>query len=512
MSFTALVIMDGFGLTDETEGNAIYNEGTPNIKKLMEEYPHTSIGASGLSVGLPDGQMGNSEVGHLNIGAGRIVYQELTRITKSIEDGDFFSKKEFLDAIAHVKKHNSKLHLIGLVSDGGVHSHQKHLYALLELAKKEGIGDRTYIHCLMDGRDVPPDSGVKYIEELEQKLKEIGAGKIATIIGRYYAMDRDNRWERVALAYEAMVKGQGLDSPDPVTAMKEAYERGEYDEFIKPIVITDNGEPVGKIGKNDSVIFFNFRPDRAREITMALTEEEFNGFERERFPLYYVTMTQYNKDFKNVHVAFKPETLKNTLGEYVSSKGKKQFRIAETEKYAHVTFFFNGGVEAPNPGEDRVLIPSPKVATYDLKPEMSAYEVADKAVELIKSGQYELMILNFANCDMVGHTGVYEATIKAVKAVDECVGKVIGAIKEVGGEAIVTADHGNAEVMWEKDTKNPVTAHSTNPVPCILISEKYKDAKLREDGVLADLAPTILELMDLPQPVEMEGKTLIVKK
>ena len=512
MSFTALVIMDGFGLTEETEGNAIYNEGTPNIKKLIEEYPHTTLGASGLSVGLPDGQMGNSEVGHLNMGAGRIVYQELTRISKSIEDGDFFSKKEFLDAIEHVKKHNSKLHLIGLVSDGGVHSHNTHLYALLELAKKEGIGDRTYIHCLMDGRDVPPDSGVKYIEELQHKLNEIGAGKIATIIGRYYAMDRDNRWERVALAYDAMVKGQGVDSSDPVEAMKEAYDRGEYDEFIKPIVITKDGEPIAKIGKNDSVIFFNFRPDRAREITMALTEDKFDGFEREKFPLYYVTMTQYNKEFKNVHVAFKPEVLKNTLGEYVSDRGKKQFRIAETEKYAHVTFFFNGGVEAPNPGEDRFLIPSPKVATYDLKPEMSAYEVAEKAVELIKSKEYDLMILNFANCDMVGHTGVYEAAIKAVKAVDECVGKVVDAIKEIDGAVIVTADHGNAEVMWEKGTKNPVTAHSTNPVPCILVSAKYKDAVLRKDGVLADLAPTLLELMDLPQPVEMGGKTLIEKK
>ncbi|MBD5559196.1 MAG: 2,3-bisphosphoglycerate-independent phosphoglycerate mutase [Clostridia bacterium] len=509
MSITALIIMDGFGIRDESEGNAIKNEGTPNLKKLIAEYPHTTIGASGLDVGLPDGQMGNSEVGHMNIGAGRIVYQELTRITKSIEDGDFFQKKEFLDAIENVKKHDSALHLIGLVSDGGVHSHNTHLYALLKLAKDHGIGDRTYVHCLLDGRDVPPDSGIEYIKQLEEKIKEIGAGQIATVQGRYYGMDRDNRWEREKLAYDCIVKGEGLNAPSAVKAVEDSYEKGDYDEFVIPTVITKNGEPVGKIKKNDSVIFFNFRPDRARELTRSLIEEDFNEFDRGEYqPVMMVSMTQYNKDFKNIEVAFKPEVLKETLGEYLAENHKKQFRIAETEKYAHVTFFFNGGVEKPNEGEDRFLIPSPKVATYDLQPEMSAPEVTKKAEELILSKEYDVMILNFANCDMVGHTGVYDAAVKAVDTVDKCVYQLVQDILKVGGSAIVTADHGNADVMVDKDG-GPFTAHSTNPVPCILVSEKYKDAKLRSGGRLSDLAPTMLQLMGLPQPVEMTGQSLI---
>ncbi len=511
MSFTALIIMDGYGLTDHKEGNAILAEGTPNLNKLLAKYPHTQLGASGMSVGLPEGQMGNSEVGHLNIGAGRIVYQELTRITKSIADGDFFEKKEFLDAIEHAKRNNAALHLIGLVSDGGVHSHQDHLYALLQLAKQQGIGDRTFVHCLMDGRDVPPDSGKHFIEQLETKIKEIGAGKIATVMGRYYAMDRDNRWERVELAYNAMVKGEGNYCSDAIQAMQDSYDRKEYDEFVTPTVITQNGQPVAKIAENDSIIFFNFRPDRAREITQTIIDEAFDGFQRTYFPVYFVCMTQYNKEFKNVHVAYQPQTLNNTLGEYLSANGKTQFRIAETEKYAHVTFFFNGGVEAPNKGEDRYLIPSPQVATYDLKPEMSAPEVTAKAVELIASEKYDMMVLNFANCDMVGHTGIFEAAEKAVQTVDECVFAVVSEILSVGGNAIITADHGNAEIMIDPNSGGPFTAHSTNPVPCILVGAKYENAKLREGGILADLAPTLLEMMGLPKPVEMEGSSLLVK-
>ncbi len=513
MAFTALIIMDGFGLgKEDAKINAIYAEGTPNITKLEKEYPFTSLKAGGRAVGLPEGQMGNSEVGHLNIGAGRVVYQELTRISKAIEDGGFFENPEFLAAIENAKEHDTALHLIGLVSDGGVHSHQEHLYALLELAKQQGVGDRTYIHCLMDGRDVPPDSGKGFIEELEQKIQSIGAGKIATVMGRYYAMDRDNRWERVELAYRAMALGEGANSPDAVQAMQNSYDKEEFDEFVKPVVITENGEPVAKVKENDSIIFFNFRPDRARELTRTFIENPFDGFQRKYFPVYFVCMTQYNKDFKNVHIAYKPQTLVNTFGEYISKMGKTQFRIAETEKYAHVTFFFNGGVERPNEGEERFLIPSPKVATYDLKPEMSAYEVADKAVELIQAQRFDVMIMNFANCDMVGHTSIFDATEKAVKAVDDCVGKVVQAIQDVGGNVIVTADHGNAEIMVDPETGGPFTAHSTNPVPFILVSDKHKDAKLRSDGILADIAPTMLQMMGLPVPKEMEGKTLIESK
>lgn len=506
--FTALLILDGFGYRESAEGNAISIAGTPNIDKLKKEYPHTTIGASGMSVGLPDGQMGNSEVGHLNIGAGRIVYQELTRISKAIKDGDFFEKQEFLDAIDGAKENGTALHLMGLVSDGGVHSHLEHLYALVELAKRREL-KRVYIHCFMDGRDVPPDSGKGYIEQLEAKLAELGCGEIATVMGRYYAMDRDNRWERVEKAYRAMVLSEGETAASAVEAMQNSYDKGEMDEFVLPTVICKNGAPVGRIQAGDSVIFFNFRPDRAREITRTLIDKEFSGFSREYFPVHFVCMTQYDKTFEGVTVAYKPQVLKNTLGEYLAKQGKTQFRIAETEKYAHVTFFFNGGVEQPNEGEDRVLIPSPKVATYDLKPEMSAYEVAEKAVELIRSRKYDVMILNFANSDMVGHTGVLDAAVKAVKAVDECVGKVIDAITEVGGEAIITADHGNSDMMIDPETQGPFTAHTTSPVPFILVSDRYRGCKLRQDGILADIAPTLLQLMGLEKPEEMEGVSMI---
>ena len=508
--FTALIIMDGFGERKDSEGNAVKLAGTPHISALEAEYPMTFIGASGMSVGLPDGQMGNSEVGHLNIGAGRIVYQELTRITKAIQDGDFFQVKEFNDAIDNCLKNGTDLHLFGLLSDGGVHSHNEHLYALVELAKKRGL-DRVYIHCFMDGRDVPPDSGKGYMEQLEAKLQEIGVGKIATVSGRYYAMDRDNRWERVQKAYDAIAKSEGEFNESAVAAMQASYDAGVMDEFVLPTVITQNGQPVARVKKDDSIIFFNFRPDRAREITRTFIDPKFSGFAREYFPVYFVSMTQYDKTFPNIHVAYKPQTLENTLGEYLSKNGVKQFRIAETEKYAHVTFFFNGGVEQPNPGEDRVLIPSPKVATYDLQPEMSAYEVTEKAVERIKSGEYGVMILNFANPDMVGHTGVLEAAEKAVRTVDECVGKVVDAILSVGGQVIITADHGNSELMIDPTTGGPFTAHTTNPVPFILVGKDWKGAKLREDGILADIAPTMLDMMDLPKPKEMEGTSMIVK-
>ncbi len=510
-NFTALIIMDGFGLSKSGKSNAISRETAPNILRMLEEYPSTQLGASGLSVGLPDGQMGNSEVGHLNIGAGRVVYQELTRITKAIADGDFFDNQELLGALNNAKKNNTDLHLLGLVSDGGVHSHQDHLYALLSLAKKNGLGDRTFIHCLMDGRDVPPDSGKCYIEQLEEKIKEIGAGKIATVMGRYYAMDRDNRWERVQKAYDAMVLGQGITASGGVTAMQQSYDKKEFDEFVPPTVILRDGEPVATVKKGDSVICFNFRPDRAREITRTFIQPDFNGFERKAgyFGVYYVSMTQYDATFENIHVAYKPQSLANTLGEYLSGMGRTQFRIAETEKYAHVTFFFNGGVEKPNEGEDRILIPSPKVATYDLKPEMSAYEVTDKAVELINSGKYDVMILNFANCDMVGHTGFLEAAQKAVETVDKCVSRIVSAIQAIGGSVLITADHGNADEMIDPDSGGPFTAHTTNPVPCILVSQKFRDAQLRSGGILADIAPTLLQILDLPKPAEMTGSTLI---
>ena len=501
----ALIILDGFGYNPSDYGNAIHAAKTPNLDKLFATCPHTLIGASGMDVGLPDGQMGNSEVGHTNIGAGRVVYPELTRITKSILDGDFFQNEALCGAVENCKKNGTALHLMGLLSDGGVHSHNKHLYGLLELAKRAGL-EKVYVHCFMDGRDVPPTSGKEYIEELLAKTKEIGVGKIASIMGRYYAMDRDNRWERVEKAYAAMVYGEGETAECPVCAMEKSYAADVTDEFVVPVVCDKEGQ----IHANDSVIFFNFRPDRAREITRTLVDPDFNGFVRKNgfFPLYFVCMTQYDAKMPNVQVAFKPQSLANTFGQYISDKGLTQLRIAETEKYAHVTFFFNGGVEAPCKNEDRALIASPKVATYDLKPEMSAYEVTDELLARLDSGKYDVIILNFANCDMVGHTGVFEAAVAAVEAVDTCLGKVVDKILSMGGRALITADHGNADQMYEPDG-SPFTAHTTNPVPLLLVGEK--DHTLKEGGRLADLAPTMLEMLGLPKPVEMDGKSLLAK-
>ncbi len=508
---TALLILDGFGYRKEKEGNAIKTDGVANIKALWDSYPHTLLQASGMDVGLPAGQMGNSEVGHLNIGAGRIVYQEFTRISKSIDDGEFFQNPAFLGAVENCKKHDSALHLMGLCSDGGVHSHLTHLYALLKLAKDHGL-EKVFVHCFMDGRDVPPTSGKGYVEQVDAKLKELGVGRIATVMGRYYAMDRDNRFERVEKAYAALTYGEGLTASSAAEAMQQSYDAGVTDEFVVPTVVLTDGKPTATIQAQDSVIFYNFRPDRAREISRAYIFEDFDGFERKNgfFPLYYVSMTQYDKTFEGrLQIAFKPQSMHNTLGEYLAKMGKTQLRIAETEKYAHVTFFFNGGVEAPNEGEDRALIASPKVATYDLKPEMSAYEVTDEAVRRIESGKYDVMILNFANCDMVGHTGVMDAAVAAVHAVDSCVRMVVEAIQKTGGRCIITADHGNAEYMWDEKAQVPFTAHTTNPVPCILVDDSRKSVELREGGRLCDLAPTLLDLMELPVPQEMTGKTLI---
>lgn len=503
----ALIIMDGFGITSEY-GNAVLKAKTPNLDEIFSNNPYTLIGASGMEVGLPDGQMGNSEVGHTNIGAGRIVYQELTRISKSISDGDFFENKTLLNAIENCKKNDSALHLIGLLSDGGVHSHIEHLYALVELAKRNAL-DKIYIHALLDGRDVPPESGAEFVRSCQSKLAEIGTGKIATVMGRYYAMDRDNRWERVKKAYDAIAEGEGIKNSDPYSAVLSSYktidENGKNvtDEFVVPVVCDENGH----MNPNDSVVFFNFRPDRAREITRTFVDPNFDGFERKRgcFPLYYVCMTQYDATMPNINVAFKPQELTNTLGEYLSSKGLTQLRIAETEKYAHVTFFFNGGVEKPYEGEDRALINSPKVATYDLKPEMSAPEVCSEMLDRINSDKYDVIILNFANCDMVGHTGIIDAAVKAVETVDNCVGQVVRAVNKKGGVSLITADHGNAECMLEKDG-SPFTAHTTNPVPfCVTGYE----CELRADAGLADIAPTILGVLGLPQPAEMTGKSII---
>ncbi len=501
----ALIIMDGYGVNDRHEGNAIYSASTPNMDRYMTACPHTIVHASGMDVGLPDGQMGNSEVGHTNIGAGRIVYQELTRITKSIEDGDFFEKDALLGAMENCKKNGSALHLMGLLSDGGVHSHNKHLYGLLKMAKKNGL-EKVYVHAFLDGRDVPPSSGADFVEDLVNQIREIGVGDVATVMGRYYAMDRDNRWERVEKAYNAMVLGEGNTCESAVTAVKESYNEGVTDEFVIPTVIVKDGVPAGRIRENDSVVFFNFRPDRAREITRTLVDPEFNGFQRTYFETYYVCMTQYDASMPNVEVAFKPESLTNTFGEYISQKGLRQLRIAETEKYAHVTFFFNGGVENVYDGEDRALINSPKVATYDLQPEMSAPEVCDEVVSRIKSGEYDVIVLNFANCDMVGHTGVFEAAVKAVETVDECLGKVVDAIESMGGVALITADHGNADQMVDYVSGGAFTAHTTNVVPLVLIGKE--DAKLKP-GRLADLAPTMLDLMGLEKPAEMTGESLL---
>ena len=501
----ALIILDGFGKNERHEGNAIYTANTPNIDKYLADHPNTIVHASGLDVGLPDGQMGNSEVGHTNIGAGRIVYQELTRITKSIEDGDFFENEALVKAVENCKKNDSALHLMGLLSPGGVHSHTNHLYGLLRLAKKNGI-EKVHVHAFLDGRDVPPSSAVEYIKEAIEKMRDIGVGDIATVMGRYYAMDRDNRWERVSKAYDAIVYGEGVEAESAVTAVEESYNNDVTDEFVVPTVIKKDGEPLGKVSENDSVVFFNFRPDRARELTRTIVDEDFSGFERDYFKTCFVTMTQYDATMPNVEVAFKPEQLINTFGEYISKKGLRQLRIAETEKYAHVTFFFNGGVVKPYGGEDRALINSPKVATYDLKPEMSAYEVTDEVVKRIDGGEYDVIILNFANCDMVGHTGVFDAAVKAVEAVDECLGRVIDAIERQGGVALVTADHGNADQMIDYETGEPFTAHTTNVVPLILIGRD--DLKIRS-GRLADLTPTMLDLMGLEKPAEMTGESLI---
>ena len=501
----ALIIMDGFGLRKETEGNAIAAAKHPNLDRLWATCPHTRIGASGMDVGLPDGQMGNSEVGHTNMGAGRIVYQELTRITKSIEEGEYLSNPVLLHAMENAKKPGTALHLMGLLSDGGVHSHISHLFGLIEMAKKMGV-EKVYVHCFMDGRDVPPTSGAEYIEELQKELEKTGVGKIATVSGRYYAMDRDNRWERVVKAYDAMVNGEGVKAPDPAAMMRQSYADGVTDEFIVPAVVTEGAE----VKSGDSVIFFNFRPDRARELTRTLVDPDFAGFERKKgfFPLTYICMTQYDATMPNVEVAYAPQSLANTFGEYISKNGLTQLRIAETEKYAHVTFFFNGGVEAPYPGEDRALIPSPKVATYDLQPEMSAYLVTDEVVKRIRSGKYDVIILNYANCDMVGHTGVFEAAVKAVEAVDTCLGRTLAAIEEMGGRAFVTADHGNADMMTDEEG-NPFTAHTTNPVPFIAVGFPEGTKLLPHGGRLADIAPTMLQALDLPQPAEMTGRSML---
>ncbi len=497
-----LIIMDGFGIAPASPGNAVRAANTPNLDKILRENANSRLSASGLDVGLPDGQMGNSEVGHTNIGAGRIVFQELPRITKSIQDGDFFENEALLGAVKNCKEHDSAIHFMGLMSDGGVHSHNEHLWGLLELAKRNGL-QRVYVHCFMDGRDVSPTSGADFVAQTAAKCKELGVGEIATVVGRYYAMDRDNRWERVERAYNALVFGEGKHASDPVAAIQESYANDVTDEFIEPIIAAD-----GTIGPNDSVVFFNFRPDRAREITRTLVDEKFDGFTRKNgfFPLYYVCMTQYDASMPNVHVAFQPQTLKNTFGEYISRLGYKQLRIAETEKYAHVTFFFNGGVETMYEGEDRVLVNSPKVATYDLQPEMSAPEVTDKVVDLIHSQKYDVIILNFANCDMVGHTGVFDAAVKAVETVDTCVGRVVEAMREIGGISLITADHGNAERMLDEDGKSPFTAHTTNPVPFVIVGAQV----CLRDGRLADIAPTMLDLMGINPPEEMDGKSLII--
>ena len=502
-----LMIMDGVGLNDEEKGNAFKLANTPNIDKYISKYPNTYVATSGMAVGLPEGQMGNSEVGHTNIGAGRIVYQELTRMTKEINEGKFFENSELKNAMDNAKKEGKALHIVGLLSDGGVHSHIDHLFALLKMAKNNGL-ENVYVHAILDGRDTPPTSAIEYVKELEEKMKEIGIGKIATLTGRYYAMDRDNRWERVKLAYDAMANGIGNFFKTAQKAIETSYEIQEFDEFVKPIgMVGEDGKPLGNVKNGDSIIYFNFRPDRARELTKAFMLEDFNGFEREKIQdLTFVTMTKYDDSIKNVGIAYKPVELKNTLGEYLSNNGYTQLRIAETEKYAHVTFFFNGGKEEPYNGEGRILVPSPKVATYDLKPEMSAYEVTDNVVEAIDSKKYDVIIINYANGDMVGHTGNLEKTIEAVEALDKCVGRVISKIEEVGGEALITADHGNCEYMLDLKTGEPITSHSTFDVPFIVVSNRIKSLK---NGRLCDIAPTLLTLMDEKIPEEMSGESLI---
>ena len=499
---TTLIIMDGFGLRHETEGNAVAAAATPRLEQFFQEFAHTELSASGLDVGLPAGQMGNSEVGHTKIGAGRVVFQDLPRISKAIDDGSFFENPAYVRAMDACREHNSSLHLMGLLSDGGVHSHLEHLFALMKMARDRGL-EKVYIHAFLDGRDVSPTSGADFVARTVEKCRELGVGKIATVMGRFYAMDRDKRWDRVEAAYDAMVYGEGAAiNPVPVAAVKNAYANGVTDEFVEPVIC----DPDGTISDHDSVIFFNFRPDSAREIARAFVDPDFNGFTRQYFPVTFVCTTEYDATMPNVEVAYPRLSVRNGLGEYLSSMGLTQLRIAETEKYAHVTFFFNGGVETQFPGEDRVLVPSPKVATYDLQPEMSADEVADKCVERIESGAYDVIILNFANCDMVGHTGVFDAAVRAVETVDTCVGRVVDATMKMGGIAMITADHGNAEVMTQPDG-SPMTAHTTNPVPFILCGA---GTELRK-GRLADIAPTILDVMGLAVPEEMDGQTLIVK-
>jgi 2,3-bisphosphoglycerate-independent phosphoglycerate mutase len=506
-----LMVLDGYGLNDNPKGNAIAMAKTPVMDSLMKEYPFVKGNASGLAVGLPDGQMGNSEVGHMNIGAGRIIYQDLTRITKDIEDGTFFDNKVLLQAMDNCKKNNSDLHLWGLLSDGGVHSHNTHLYGLLEMAKKNGL-EKVFVHAFLDGRDTPPASAKDYVAELEAKMKEIGVGKIASLSGRYYAMDRDNNWDRVQKAYASLTTGEGVKATDAVQAMADSYAEGVTDEFVLPTVITDEaGEPLSLVKDGDSVIFFNFRPDRAREITRAFCDDKFTGFERPFLNLTYVCFKDYDETIPNKLIAFEKEEIVNTFGEFLAKNGKKQLRLAETEKYAHVTFFFNGGVEEPNAEEFRLLVNSPKeVATYDLKPEMSAPEVGMDLVEAIKSDKYDVIVINFANPDMVGHTGVIEAAVKAVERIDELVGDAVQAVKDVDGVLFICADHGNAEKMIDYETGEPHTAHTTNPVPFILVNAD-PSWKLREGGCLADIAPTLIEVMGMEQPKEMTGKSLIVK-
>lgn len=506
---TVLLILDGYGERKEKDGNAIALANTPVMDKLKKEFPYVEGQASGLFVGLPDGQMGNSEVGHMNMGAGRIVYQELTRITKAIEDGDFFENKALKEAVEHCKKENTALHFMGLVSSGGVHSHIGHIYGLLELAKRAGL-KKVYLHAFLDGRDTPPDSGKSFLMDVEKKMQELGVGEIATISGRYYAMDRDKNYDRVEKAYRAMVDGTGEKASSVEEAIDASYAKKVYDEFVLPTVIEKDGA-VHTVSDGDAMIFFNFRPDRAREICHAFCDDEFNFFNRgARKKVFFVCFTDYDPTIPNKRVAFEKEEIHNTLGEVVSNLGKNQLRIAETEKYAHVTFFFNGGKEEPYENEDRILVPSPKeVPTYDLKPEMSCYTVTEKLTEAIRSGKYDLVVANFANPDMVGHTGVLSAAIKAIEVVDECMGKVVDAVESMHGNIFILADHGNADIMIDEKTGEPYTAHTTNPVPFILVSDEKH--KLREGGCLADVAPTLLELMGIPQPKEMTGKSLLEK-
>lgn len=499
-----LTILDGWGISKDEKGNAIFGAHPKNYLSFLQKYPHTTINAAGIAVGLPEGQMGNSEVGHLNIGAGRVVYQEFTRVNKAIEDGSFFENKSFLKAINNAKENKTNLHLMGLLSPGGVHSHDEHLYALLELCRRQEVS--PFLHLFLDGRDVPPKSALNYIAELEKVIKKKGVGRIATITGRYYAMDRDQRWDRVALAYKALVYAEGVSAKTPAEAVEKSYEEGASDEFVKPTIVRTSNYT--GIHNNDSVIFYNFRPDRAREITRAFSDPDFEGFDTgEHAPeAYFVSLTQYDATFTNVDVAYPPAKLDNILTDVLAAHHKKQLRIAETEKYAHVTFFFNGGEEEPRLMEDRILIPSPKVATYDLKPEMSAYEVTDKLISKIP--EYDVIISNFANPDMVGHTGIYEAAVKAIQAVDECLGKIAAAVFANGGEMLITADHGNAECMVDPQTGKPFTAHTTDVTPFIYLTDK-KDVKLRQNGILADIAPTMLDILNIPKPEQMSGESLI---